>query len=48
MSTRLEPCVSINFDSSTLDEIVTKAKDWALMHGICSYIHKSSNNFKQQ
>ncbi|XP_046453550.1 glutathione synthetase-like isoform X2 [Daphnia pulex] len=43
MSTiRLEPCVSIDFDSSTLDEIVTKAKDWALMHGVCM---RSRQNF---
>lgn len=33
MSARLEPCVSIDFDSSALDEVVTKTKDWALMHG---------------
>ncbi|XP_046453545.1 glutathione synthetase-like isoform X1 [Daphnia pulex] len=44
MSTiRLEPCVSIDFDSSTLDEIVTKAKDWALMHGVC--VMRSRQNF---
>lgn len=30
---RLEPCVPIDFDRQTLDEIVSKAKDWALMHG---------------
>ena len=33
MPTRLEPCVSIDFDSCTLEDIVSKAKDWALMHG---------------
>ncbi|XP_057375062.1 glutathione synthetase-like isoform X2 [Daphnia carinata] len=42
MSARLEPCVSIDFDSSALDEVVTKAKDWALMHGVCM---RSRQNF---
>ncbi|KZS15426.1 Glutathione synthetase [Daphnia magna] len=42
MSARLEPCVSIDFDSSALDEVVTKTKDWALMHGVCM---RSRQNF---
>jgi hypothetical protein len=38
MSTRFEPCVSIEFDSCTVDEIATLAKDWALLHGIYNLI----------
>ena len=30
---KLNPCISIDFDEEVLSEIVSKAKDWALMHG---------------
>jgi len=33
MSTRIEPCVNIDFDEKTLEDVVSKAKDWAVMHG---------------
>lgn len=33
MALRLDPCVPIDFDEATLKEVVSKAKDWALMHG---------------
>jgi len=33
MSARLEPCVPIDFDEKTLEDVVSKAKDWAVMHG---------------
>ena len=29
----MEPCVPLDFDEKTLDDIVSKAKDWAVMHG---------------
>nr|UNN25574.1 glutathione synthetase [Diaphanosoma celebensis] len=35
MVSRLKPCVSIAFDEKQLEEVVSKAKDWALMHGAC-------------
>ena len=38
MSARLEPCVSIDFDEKTFDEIVSKVKDWAVMHGIVFFL----------
>lgn len=31
---RLSPCISIDFEEETFHEIISKAKDWALMHGI--------------
>jgi len=34
MSTRLEPCIPIDFDEKTLEDVVSKAKDWAVMHGL--------------
>ena len=36
MSARLEPCVPIDFDEKTLEDVVSKAKDWAVMHGLIS------------
>ncbi|XP_046653809.1 glutathione synthetase-like isoform X2 [Daphnia pulicaria] len=45
MSTRFEPCVSIEFDSCTVDEIATLAKDWALLHGCCL---RSRQNFSTE
>ncbi|XP_049833687.1 glutathione synthetase-like isoform X2 [Schistocerca gregaria] len=32
---RLEPCVQLPLDEKTLKEVVTSARDWALMHGAC-------------
>ena len=29
----MEPCIPLDFDAETLEEIVNKGKDWALMHG---------------
>ncbi len=31
---RLSPCISIDFEEETFHEIISKAKDWALMQGI--------------
>lgn len=33
MASRIEPCIPLDFDEETLEEIVDKGKDWALMHG---------------
>lgn len=33
-NSRLEPVLPLPLDPETLEEIVDKAKDWALMHGI--------------
>lgn len=44
MATRLEPCVPLDFDETTRDEVINKAKDWALMHGTqryFQYLHKN-------
>lgn len=32
---RLEPVLPLSMDPETLEEIIDKAKDWALMHGAC-------------
>lgn len=34
MSARLPPCVSIDLGTSELQDVINKAKDFALMHGI--------------
>jgi glutathione synthase len=30
---RLEPCIKLPLENGILEDIVDKAKDWALMHG---------------
>ena len=30
---RIEPCVPLDFEEKELEDVVSKAKDWALMHG---------------
>lgn len=30
---RLEPCIKLPLENEILEDIVDKAKDWALMHG---------------
>lgn len=32
-SPKLEPCIPLPLDDKTLEEIIDKAKDWAIMHG---------------
>ena len=32
-SNRLEPCIKLPLENDVLQDIVEKAKDWALMHG---------------
>lgn len=32
---RLEPVIPLPLDPETLEEVIDKAKDWALMHGAC-------------
>jgi len=34
---RLGPCLPIPIDKKLLEEVVEKAKDWALMHGVLSF-----------
>lgn len=31
---RLEPCIQLQLSRKELENVVDKAKDWALMHGI--------------
>jgi len=31
----MDPCVTLPFDAKTLNDVVEKAKDFCLMHGIC-------------
>lgn len=39
MSTfQLQPCVDLDLSKKELQDLVDKAKDWALMHGM--YFHK--------
>ena len=33
MTSRLDPCVPIDFDEKQLEEVVSTTKDWVLMHG---------------
>lgn len=33
MASRMEPAIPLDFDEETFEEIVDKAKDYALMHG---------------
>lgn len=40
----LPSAVEIPLDEKALEEIVSKAKDYALMHGICM---RSKNNFNE-
>lgn len=30
----MEPCIPLPLDQDVLDDIVDKAKDWALLHGM--------------
>ncbi|XP_049763451.1 glutathione synthetase-like isoform X1 [Schistocerca cancellata] len=41
---RLEPCVQLPLDEKTLKEVVTSARDWALMHGACM---RSKTNYNE-
>ena len=39
MASYMEPCVSLPIEKKVLDELVDKAKDWAVMHGkLTNYI----------
>ena len=42
---RFSPCISIDFEEETFNEIISKAKDWALMHGIGLKILLLYNSF---
>uniref|UniRef100_A0A1B6GW61 Glutathione synthetase n=1 Tax=Cuerna arida TaxID=1464854 RepID=A0A1B6GW61_9HEMI len=42
MEGRLQPCLHLPLSQELLAEIVDKAKDWALMHGVCM---RSKTNF---
>uniref|UniRef100_A0A1B6E530 Glutathione synthetase n=1 Tax=Clastoptera arizonana TaxID=38151 RepID=A0A1B6E530_9HEMI len=33
MESRFQPCIPLPLDRETLNDIVSKSKDWALMHG---------------
>jgi len=35
METKLEPCIPLEMEKEKLNDLVEKAKDYALMHGIC-------------
>ncbi len=37
MTSRLDPCVPIDFDEKQLEEVVSTTKDWVLMHGNLSF-----------
>lgn len=34
---RLQPCIQLQFSKEELQNVIEKAKDWALMHGILIY-----------
>jgi len=42
MSTTLPSAIDLDFKPDELEEIISKAKDWALMHGVCM---RSKANF---
>jgi hypothetical protein len=41
-SNRLEPCIKLPLEDGILEDIVEKAKDWALMHGEKTYLYLHS------
>jgi hypothetical protein len=39
--TQLSPCINLPLKKEVLEDIIDKAKDWALMHGKKTYLNSS-------